>query len=127
MVMPLCGTFHYAGIVPDSQASPDSSQWTLEDQSGAETASRIESGAWWKFWKRAPTRRDGFDRLRENRLVGLRPVGQITGGGGVLPPARESSRGAPAGRTDHRERGDSSSARPRASRNPLGGCRTRSH
>jgi len=84
MVMPLCGTFHYAGIVPDSQASTDSSQWTLEDQSGAETASRIESGAWWKFWKRAPTRRDGFERLRENRLVGLRPVGQITGSRVIL-------------------------------------------
>src|SRR5215475_14058502 len=66
MVMPLCGTFHYAGVVPDTRAERESGKWRLQDRSGAPL--RTE----WKFWKR--------DDLFDNRLVGLRPALRIMRG-----------------------------------------------
>jgi hypothetical protein len=58
--MPLCGTLHYAGAVPDTKAERESGKWRLKDQSGA-----IQDTDW-KFGKR--------DELFDNRLVGLRPT-----------------------------------------------------
>jgi len=58
--MPLCGTFHYAGVFPDLQVGLELGQWTFEDQSGAEKVPQVGS------------------RLRNNRLVGLQPVAQIS-------------------------------------------------
>jgi hypothetical protein len=66
MVMPLCGTFRYAGIVPDSESARESGRWKLKDQSGA--APVVKWGIF-EFWKR--------DALRDNRLVGLRPTLRI--------------------------------------------------
>jgi len=88
MVMPLCGTFHYAGAVPDLQAGLELAQWTLEDQSGAEMIAQIESPTWWKFWKRPARPADRLDDLRDNRLVGLRPVVRISGSQLILQAAR---------------------------------------
>lgn len=64
MVMPLCGTFQYAGVIPVDW-SPPGRFWSppgrlrLDDQSGAASAG---SG----------------DPLFENRLVGLQPVLEIS-------------------------------------------------
>jgi hypothetical protein len=66
MVMPLCGTFHYAGVVPDTRADRESGKWRLDDQSGA--APRTD----WRFWQR--------NELFDNRLVGLRPALRILRG-----------------------------------------------
>ncbi len=88
MVMPLCGTFHYAGVVPDLQAGLELAQWTLEDQSGAEMVPQIESPISWKFWKRPARSAGGLDHLRDNRLVGLHPVVQISGSELILQAAR---------------------------------------
>lgn len=85
--MPLCGTFHYAGVVPDLQADFEFGQWTLEDQSGAVTVLQTESPASWKFWKRLSIPAGGLDRLRDNRLVGLQPVARISGSQLVLQTA----------------------------------------
>jgi hypothetical protein len=73
MVMPLCGTFYYAGVVPDTRAERESGKWRLEDQSGA--APRTD----WRFWKR--------DELFDNRLVGLRPALRIMSGRLMLEAA----------------------------------------
>ena len=80
MVMPLCGTFHYAGVVPDTRAARESGQWQLQDESGAEVRYR----PWWKVWKRDPTGDADLDALRYNRLIGLRPTLRISGGHLVL-------------------------------------------
>jgi hypothetical protein len=86
MVMPLCGTFHYAGVVPDQQASLEG-QWTFEDLSGAEMFPRVEPPAAWKFWKPTARPADGLDRLRDNRLVGLQPAVRISGSHVILQAA----------------------------------------
>jgi hypothetical protein len=78
MVMPACGTFHYAGLVPDTKAALESGQWTLEDQSGAARLKGLSPPRAWGFWKRDSRRDDIFDRLRENRLVGLEPTLRIS-------------------------------------------------
>lgn len=78
MAIPLCGTFHYAGIVPDAKVVWGSGRWTVEDQSGA---ARIEGGTrseGWKFWTPSSTRDDSHDSLRDNRLIGLRPTLRIS-------------------------------------------------
>lgn len=79
MVMPLCGTFHYAGVVPDQQASLELGKWTFEDQSGAEMVPQVESPASWKFWKRTGRLTGGLDRLRDTgrlrRRLAARPLG----------------------------------------------------
>jgi hypothetical protein len=67
MVMPLCGTFDYAGIVPASKLARASGLWVLNDQSGA---ARI-----WQVWKFA----HGYDPLHDRRLVGLRPRLRVAG------------------------------------------------
>jgi len=87
MVMPPCGTFHYAGVVPDLQAGLELAQWTLEDQSGAEVVPQIESPTSWKFWKRPARPAGGLDDLRDNRLVGLHPVVRISGSELILQAA----------------------------------------
>jgi hypothetical protein len=87
MVMPLCGTFHYAGVVPGLQVSQESGQWTFEDQSGAETVPPVDSPASWKLWKRLARPAGGHDRLRDNRLVGLQPVVRISGSQLILQAA----------------------------------------
>jgi len=69
MVMPLCGTFHYAGDVPALRGLKPA-RWTCEDRSGAPVG---------------PS--DGFSRLSDNRLVGLRPVLRISSGQLVLQAA----------------------------------------
>ncbi len=87
MVIPLCGTFHYAGVVPDQQASLELGQWTFEDQSGAEMVPQVESPASWKFWRRTGRPAGGLDRLRDNRLVGLQPAVRISGNHVILQAA----------------------------------------
>src|SRR5262245_13179457 len=84
MAMPPCGTFHYAGVVPEQAADRESGQWTLVDQSGADSDPHIESPAWWQFWKRTSTPTGNTDPLCDNRLVGLRPVARISGSQFVL-------------------------------------------
>ena len=84
MVMPLCGTFHYAGVVPEQQASPGLSHWTCEDRSGAAVRSAHETPASWKFWRRRVHPAGGLERLRDNRLVGLQPLARISGGQLIL-------------------------------------------
>lgn len=71
MVMPLCGTFHYAGVVPELKAVLAGDRWPLDDRSGAET---VLAG--------------GFDRLRDHRLLGLHPFVRISGIQLVLESAR---------------------------------------
>ena len=58
-MMPLCGTFHYAGVVPYSKADNKSRPWKLQDQSGA---APLETG----------------NGLVDNRLIGLQPVLEIS-------------------------------------------------
>jgi len=69
MVMPLCGTFRYAGVVPGTKAARESGQWQLEDDSGAAPLGE------------QPASTDDADLhpLRDNRLVGLRPTLRISG------------------------------------------------
>ena len=71
--MPLCGTFHYAGIVPKAKADCESGSWRLQDQSGARLFAKFDS---LKLWK--------SDSLRDNRLVGLQPTLRVSGGQLVL-------------------------------------------
>jgi hypothetical protein len=60
MVMPLCGTFHYSGIVPAAVSDRTSGRWKLKDAS-------FDDRNWLlKLWDR--------DRLRDSRLVGLQPA-----------------------------------------------------
>jgi len=84
MVMPLCGTFHYAGVVPETSVDRESGLWQLEDRSGAIPPTRASSRPWWKFWTRDPTRDADMNPLRDNRLVGLQPTLRILGGRLVL-------------------------------------------
>jgi hypothetical protein len=87
MVMPPCGTFHYAGVVPDAIADRESGQWQLDDQSGASRLAEGSPSASWKFWKRDPTHGTNLDRLRDNQLIGLQPRLRIRGGQLVLEAA----------------------------------------
>jgi hypothetical protein len=63
MVMPLCGTFHYAGVVPDTKDAWESGQWTLKDQSCAARLKEYLTPEAWKFWKRDPRWDNNFDRV----------------------------------------------------------------
>ena len=63
MVMPLCGTFRYAGVVPADGLR--SGPWMLQDASAA-----------------SATRRG--DALFDNRLIGLQPTLEISNGQLVL-------------------------------------------
>ena len=58
-MMPLCGTFHYAGMVPYGKACDKSRPWKLQDESGA---ALLQKG----------------DSLVDNRLIGLQPVLEIS-------------------------------------------------
>ena len=58
-MMPLCGTFYYAGAVPYAKDDCKSRPWKLQDESGA-----------------AP--RETGDELVDNRLIGLQPVLEIS-------------------------------------------------
>lgn len=58
-MMPLCGTFHYAGMVPYGKACDKSRPWKLQDESGA-----------------APLQKG--NSLVDNRLIGLQPVLEIS-------------------------------------------------
>src|SRR5262245_53971559 len=73
MVMSRCGTFHYVGVVPGTQAARESGQWQLGDESGAPPLGENES-----------TDEANLLRLRNNRLVGLHPTLRISGGDLVL-------------------------------------------
>jgi hypothetical protein len=61
MSMSDCGTFHYAGVVPD-RADLERGRWTLADESGAAARTAGE-----------------FAPERDNRLVGLRPMARVSG------------------------------------------------
>jgi hypothetical protein len=78
MAMPPCGTFHYAGTVPDLGPSSESAEWRLDDQSGVESRTQIAPSTSWKFWKRGSTYAAAADRLRDNRLIGHRPAVRIS-------------------------------------------------
>lgn len=69
-MMPPCGTFHYAGVVPERRLDIDLGLWILSDQSGAEPAS--------------PSPDVPYNELRGNRLVGLQPIAQISGAEFIL-------------------------------------------
>jgi hypothetical protein len=72
MAMPLCGTFKYTGVVPDTKADRESGQWQVHDTSGASS-------------------RTG-DPLWDNRLIGLKPTLRILGSHVVLEaPSRHRS------------------------------------
>ena len=64
-MMPLCGTFQYAGVVPAAKADCKSRPWKLQDEFGA-----------------AP--RETGDELVENGLIGLQPVLEISDSSLVL-------------------------------------------
>src|ERR1700674_4229342 len=69
MVMPLCGTFRYAGVVPADGLR--SRRWTLQDASGASATGRRNA-------------------LFDNRLVGLQPTLEILDGQlGLTASSRE--------------------------------------
>ena len=89
MVMPPCGTFHYAGVVPDMKAALESGQWVLEERSGPVTQMEPTPAQTWKFWKRDSRRDSRFDELRDNRLVGLEPTLRISEGHLVLEAATQ--------------------------------------
>jgi len=69
MAMPPCGTFVYTGSVPEG--AWNAGGWQLRDVSGAD-----------------PLRSD--EPLRDNRLVGLRPTLQISGGCLILTASGEN-------------------------------------
>ena len=56
--MPLCGTFYYAGVVPDED-DRKSRPWKLRDESGA-------------------TPHELGDGMVDNRLIGLQPLLEIS-------------------------------------------------
>src|SRR5687768_5263527 len=64
MAMLVCGTFHYAGIVPDTTEARESGRWKLKDQSNAAPRTDVIPDEW--------------KRLRDNRLVGLEPTLRIS-------------------------------------------------
>jgi len=79
MVMPLCGTFHYAGLASGTKIEQQTGGWKLTDQSGARRLEEAISPFSWKFLRRDVTRDDDRDPLRDNRLVGLEPILRISG------------------------------------------------
>jgi hypothetical protein len=74
-MMPPCGTFRYAGVVPATLRG--SGRWKLEDQSGAPP---LEKFGFLKFWQ-GPS-------LRDDRLVGLQPILRISDGFLILKASR---------------------------------------
>lgn len=69
MSIPPCGTFKYAGVIPDDQ-NHSSGRWRLLDQSGAGSSA-------------------GGDSLIDDRLVGLQPTLEIVDAGST-PDVRVS-------------------------------------
>jgi hypothetical protein len=80
MAIPPCGTFHYAGVAPDTRAARESGCWRLKDKSGASSITVPKSWQVWKFWKRDAN----LDPLIYNRLIGLQPTLRISGGQLIL-------------------------------------------
>ena len=62
--MPLCGTFRYSGVVPERTLARGA-QWFLDSPAGDESHDRS---------------RTEYDPLRDDRLVGLKPILQISRG-----------------------------------------------
>lgn len=71
MAMPLCGTFHYCGTVPDDKADRESGAWRLQELLLPPSQSSSD-----------------YDQLRDNRLVGLQPTLRVRGGEFVLTANR---------------------------------------
>ena len=84
MVMPLCGTFDYAFVVPDTEAARESGIRTLAEPPEAVPP---RARAWlWNIWSQVPGL-DGYDSLRDDRLVGLAPTLRISGSRLILTAA----------------------------------------
>jgi len=81
MAMPPCGTFHYVGLIPNTDGAEGSSQWTLKDQSSGATRTRVTAPQFWNAPHRGSTHDHdkALSQLRDNRLVGLEPTLRIYG------------------------------------------------
>lgn len=66
MVMPLCGTFHYSGVVPAAVPDRTSGRWKLKDASFNDRNGLLKLG--------------DPDPLNDTRLVGLQPTLRATQG-----------------------------------------------
>ena len=81
-MIPTSGTFHYAGVVPETRLDRESVKWQLEDQSGAP-----ESDA-------------DLDFMCHSRLFGLQPILRILGGRIIIESASRHRAGACCGKLE---------------------------